>query len=209
MIEINDIKNRFEHRTPAGEHWANHYAVILPVVELADGRGPRILYEVRAQKLDRQPGEVCFPGGQIEPGETPLQAALRETEEELGIRAEEIDVIAEVVTIATRAGSQIHCFAGVISSGAFASMRVSSAEVGEVFTVPVEDLMKTRWEVYWNTLKEIPADDFPYDRVTSGEAYKWKNGKAPVPVFDVNGRIIWGLTGRMTREFLEVMKCSD
>lgn len=206
MIELNDIRNTLKDYTPVGEHWARHYAVILPLVEFHDGKGPRILYEVRAKKLDRQPGEVCFPGGEIEKGETPLEAALRETCEELGICPEEIEVLSDVVTIGTRAGSHIHCFAGIISEAAFSAMKISSAEVDEVFTVPVDDLMKAEWEVYWNDLKEVPAEDFPYDRVTSGEAYKWKDGKAPVPVFDVNGRIIWGLTGRMTREFLEVLK---
>ncbi len=209
MIKLEDIRNRFTNHTPIGESWTKHFAVILPLVDFDDGRGPQILYEVRAQKLDRQPGEVCFPGGQIEKGETPLEAALRETCEELGICPDNIEVISEVITIGTRAGSQIHCFAGILSREEYSRMNISRAEVDEVFTVPVEDLMKVKWEVYWNDLKEVPAEDFPYDRVTSGEAYKWKDGKAPVPVFDVNGRIIWGLTGRMTREFLEVMKCSD
>ncbi len=209
MIQIEEVRNKCKDRTSLGEHWSHHYAVILPVIDLDDGKGPQILYEVRAQKLDRQPGEVCFPGGQIESGETPLEAALRETEEELGICRDDIEIVSELVAIITRAGSQIHCFVGLVETDAFAGMNVSSEEVAEVFTVPVEDLMRTEWEVYWNVLREIPAEDFPYDRVNSGEAYEWKDGRAPVPVFDVNGRIIWGLTGRMTREFLEVMKCSD
>ena len=209
MIQTDDIREKLKNHTPIGEHWAHHYAVILPVVECGDGKGPHILYEVRAQDLDRQPGEVCFPGGQIEDGETPLEAAVRETEEELGICRDEIEIAAELVTICTRAGSQIHTFVGIIGETAFAKMKVSGDEVAEVFTVPLEDLMNTECEIYWNPLKEVPTEDFPYDRVTSGEAYKWKDGRAPVPVFDVNGRIIWGLTGRMTKEFLEVMRRTD
>ena len=46
---------------------------------------PHLLFEVRADTLDRQPGEVCFPGGHMESGETPAACALRETEEELSI----------------------------------------------------------------------------------------------------------------------------
>ena len=209
MIQVEDIRNKFKNHTPIGEHWAHHYAVILPVVDLDDGKCPQILYEVRASDLDRQPGEVCFPGGQIEAGETPLEAALRETEEELAICRDGVEIVTELVSIITRAGAQIHCFVGLVDADAFAAMKACGDEVAETFTVPLEDLMKTEWEVYWNVLREIPTEDFPYDRVYSGEAYKWKDGWAPVPVFDVNGRIIWGLTGRMTREFLEVMKCSD
>ena len=206
MIQIEDIRNKLRDHTPVGEHWARHYAVVLPVIDLDDGKGPQILYEVRSKDLDRQPGEVCFPGGQIEPGETPVEAALRETEEELSICAGGVEIISELVSIITRAGSQIHCFVGLVEKDAFAQMNACGDEVAETFTVPIEDLMKADWEVYWNVLREIPTEDFPYDRVNSGEAYKWKDGWAPVPVFDVNGRIIWGLTGRMTREFLEVMK---
>ena len=76
MLELETIKETFENHTPIGESWAHHYAVILPLVDLDDGKGPQILYEVRAKDLDRQPGEICFPGGQIEDGETPLEAAL-------------------------------------------------------------------------------------------------------------------------------------
>ena len=206
MKTIEDVRKTFENFTPKGEGWSRHFAVILLLVDFADGKGPQILYEVRAQKLDRQPGEICFPGGMIEEGETPLEAALRETDEEIGIPEDKVDVISKLGIIGTRWGAQIHCFIGVIEKETFEEIHVSKIEVDEVFTVPLDDLMNADWEVYWNDLKEVPAEDFPYDRVTSGEAYKWKDGKAPVPVFDVNGRIIWGLTGRMTREFLEVMK---
>lgn len=209
MADLKEIRDKFEDYTPIGESWAHHFAVILLLVDFEEEESPHILYEVRGEDLDRQPGEVCFPGGQIEEGETPLEAALRETEEELGICREHIEIIEKLGSIATRAGSHIHCFIGKISEETFRDMEISDVEVAEVFTVSVDDLLDTECELYWNTLKEIPAEDFPYDRVTSGEAYKWVNGKAPVPVFDVNGRIIWGLTGRMTREFLEVLKCSD
>lgn len=209
-MNLKEIRNKFEEYTPIGEGWAHHFAVILLLAMLADEKGgrprPHVLYEVRAMKLDRQPGEVCFPGGQIEDGETPLESALRETEEELGICADDVEVMTKLGIIGTRAGSQIHCFIGVISEDTFDRMNISEVEVAEVFTVPVDDLLKTECEVYWNSLKETPAEDFPYDRVTSGEAYKWKDGLVPVPVFDVNGRIIWGLTGRMTKEFLDIIK---
>lgn len=205
MIQLDDIREKLKNHTSIGEQWARHYAVILPIVDLEDGKGPQILYEVRASNLDRQPGEVCFPGGQIEPGETPVEAALRETEEELAICRDGVEILTELVSIITRAGAQIHCYVGLVGAEALAGMKPCRDEVAETFTVPVEDLRKTEREVYWNVLREIPTEDFPYDRVNSGEAYKWKDGRAPVPVLDVNGRIIWGLTGRMTMEFLKLM----
>ena len=58
------------------------FAVAIPLV--TDPAGIRLLIEVRARGIS-QAGDPCFPGGRIEPGETPKAAALRELREELGI----------------------------------------------------------------------------------------------------------------------------
>ena len=63
------------------------YAILIPWV--ATGEGDALLLEVRSQ-LVRQPGEVCFPGGRAEPGESAVEAAVRETCEELGISPDTI-----------------------------------------------------------------------------------------------------------------------
>ncbi len=57
-------------------------AVLIPIVR--EKTGAAFLMEVRSQNV-WQPGEICFPGGHIEAGETPIGTALRETKEELGI----------------------------------------------------------------------------------------------------------------------------
>ena len=56
-------------------------AVLIPLIQKDDGY--HILFEVRSKKLQHQPGEVCFPGGRVEERETTLEAAVRETKEEL------------------------------------------------------------------------------------------------------------------------------
>ena len=66
-------------------------AVLIPLVE-KEGE-LHILFEVRQAGI-RQGGEICFPGGMIEEGETAEEAAVRETAEELLIPAEKIEVIA-------------------------------------------------------------------------------------------------------------------
>ena len=71
----------FRNRTPAvtGEHSVRNSAVMIPVMETPEGL--HLLFEVRSEKLEHQPGDICFPGGGIEEGETPEEAALRELTE--------------------------------------------------------------------------------------------------------------------------------
>ena len=68
------------------------YAVLIPFVTTEEGKA--LLLEVRSQ-LVKQPGEICFPGGRVEAGETPAETAVRETCEELGLKPEDIEVFSE------------------------------------------------------------------------------------------------------------------
>ncbi|MGN0701923.1 MAG: NUDIX hydrolase [Lentihominibacter sp.] len=209
VIDIRKIEKAFEGYAAAGENGFKHFAVLLPLCERSGKI--ELLYEVRAAGLDRQPGEICFPGGLIEKGETPLECALRETEEEIGVRSDSIRIISGLDSVFSAGGSQIHCYLGVLN---FEEVKISKDEVDEVFTVPVEEMIKAEPEIYESIMRQEPDPEFPYDRVTGGKMYPWRDGKAPVPVYDIEDsggarRIIWGLTGRMTKQFLEVLKCSD
>ena len=58
-----------------------------------------------------------------------------------------------------------------------------------------------------NTVKSTLVQDFPYGEVTGGAPYKWRNGRAPVPVYDeLDGNVIWGLTARITKRFIDALK---
>ena len=88
------------------------YAVLIPLIYV-DGE-LRILYELRAMDMKVQPGEISFPGGGVELGESYKEAAIRETIEELRISKENIEVFGEIdyVVNGTR---EIHCFVVIIS----------------------------------------------------------------------------------------------
>lgn len=201
------IRRAFRNYKAAGEKGYRHFAILVPVTE-----GDRLLYEVRSAKLDRQPGEICFPGGMIEKGESPLECALRETEEEVGISPADIEIVSRLDSIFSTGGSQIHCFLGIVKDGT--EISPNPQEVEEVFRVSTDRLAAVEPEMYVSLLCQEPDPEFPYDRVTGGKPYPWRSGRAPVPIYeteDSNGksRIIWGLTGRITRQFMEVLKCSD
>ena len=64
-----------------GMDQARKSAVCIPLIDTADGFD--VLFEIRSSQIQSQPGDVCFPGGMVEPGETEAQAAVREMREEL------------------------------------------------------------------------------------------------------------------------------
>ena len=94
-MEISKVIEKLAGRQPEilGHEQLLKYAVLLPLIEVQNET--HILFEVRSMSLRRQPGEICFPGGKVDPEDLDQkQCAIRETSEELGINKEDIaDVI--------------------------------------------------------------------------------------------------------------------
>ena len=158
-IDLTALEHTFKTHTPGLMDARRAYAVLVPLVE-RDGE-LHLLYEVRASTLRRQPGEVCFPGGLIEPGETSEECALRETWEELAIPREQIRLLGRLDFIAHRANFLMQPVLGVVDSGALARMVPSPAEVDGVFFVPLSHLLETAPIEYEYELIPTPAENFP------------------------------------------------
>jgi 8-oxo-dGTP pyrophosphatase MutT (NUDIX family) len=75
---------------------------------------PGILLLHRPSNMRSHPGQIAFPGGGIDPGETPVEAALRETWEELGIRQDDVRVIGTSDVYRTHSGFEITPVLGVV-----------------------------------------------------------------------------------------------
>ena len=87
---MTDIKDKFKNYKPYINGYKNmkKAAVLIPLVKKDNSYS--ILFELRSKTMKRQPGEISFPGGIIENNESPKEACLRETLEEIGIKEEDI-----------------------------------------------------------------------------------------------------------------------
>jgi 8-oxo-dGTP pyrophosphatase MutT (NUDIX family) len=178
------------------------FAVLVPLAETAGGL--ELLFEVRSPRL-RQPGEVCFPGGRAEDGETAEDCALRETFEELAIPPAEVTLLGKPDFLVHQRGFVLQPVIGLVSPAGLAAMTPSPAEVAEVFTAPAEFFRSTAPVLSHYTLEpQVPAD-FPFDAVGIAPDYPWGAGQVEVPVWRYGGHVIWGLTARILREVFREM----
>jgi len=197
--ELERLRRRFEEHVPGLLGAARSYAVLCPLVEGEDGLA--LLFEVRAPQL-RQGGEVCFPGGRMEPGESILDCALRETEEELSIPREEVRPLGTPDFICSQRGFLLHPVLGLVSPAGLEALRPSPAEVAAVFTVPLSFFRETEPEVWRYDLVPRVPEDFPYAAVGIPRTYPWSRGRTEVPIWRYQGRAVWGMTARLVREIL-------
>ncbi len=108
-------------------------AVLMPLLRM-DGQW-HFLFTVRPATMPDHAGEICFPGGRLRPGESPLEAALREAEEEVGIAPACVSPIGFCAPRLTGSGHIIAPLLGVVKGEA--RILPCPREVAEVFTVPL------------------------------------------------------------------------
>ena len=128
-MTLSDFRARWAGHMPGIQDVKQQYAVLVPLVDGPEG--PSLLFEVRASTLAHQPGEVCFPGGRVEPGESPKDCALRETFEELAIPPGEVELIAPLDRLVQQGKFVMHPFLGIVSPAGMAAMTPSPAVGGQ------------------------------------------------------------------------------
>jgi 8-oxo-dGTP pyrophosphatase MutT (NUDIX family) len=149
-------------------------AVLLGVFEK---QGPSVLLTQRHSKLSKHAGQIAFPGGRIDAGETPLQAALRESEEEIGLERRFVEPLGYLDGYLTVTGYFIVPVVARISPGFTFTPQVD--EVDDIFDVPLAYLLDSR------------------NRET--QSREWKGMTRYYYVYPYENRYIWGATAGMIK----------
>jgi len=138
-------------------------------------------------KNDKHSGQMSFPGGKLEPTDSSNQAAaLREAQEEIGIRKEDVTVLGNLTPLYVPASNfQVFPFIGYLD---YTPMFIpQEREVAEVVEVKLDQLINPQTK--------------KYKTIEYGNGYRMKG----VPYFDVNEKTVWGATAMMLNEFVELI----
>ena len=130
----------------------------------------------RSQNLTNHRGEISFPGGRLDAGESVLQAALRETHEEIGLSPEDVEVVGELNSMATVV-SNSHIVPIVGRYRNQPKLHAVNSEVDRVFSVPLIEL--TRQDTY------------------SQEHWVFSDREFQINFFYLDDETIWGATARI------------
>lgn len=157
--------------------------ILVPI--LLKEHGPELLFTVRSSRMRRHPGQIAFPGGHLEAGETLLDAALRETFEEVGLEVDPQDVLGELDSQPSPTGTCATPFVALVRWPQ--ELKLQDIEVDSTFTVPLQ------------ALRTIEPDSRLVHQPTFSRrlfSYDWQ------------GRQIWGLTGNVLHEFLTELRAA-
>ena len=176
------------------------YAILIPLLQVEGDW--HFLFEVRSSHLKNQPGEVSFPGGAVEEGEGPQEAALRECGEELALNEGQMKILGRGDTLITPAGKRLDTFIGLLTD--YQNTYLPD-EVSRVFTVPLSYFRENPPLVTDNPIGLKVADNFPLDWVPQGRNYPWQMGTYRVLFYPHPEALIWGITARILNSALDLI----
>ncbi|ADJ16220.1 NUDIX hydrolase [Halalkalicoccus jeotgali] len=178
-MDLSRVAGREPRRVTGEEREA---AVLVPVVRRAEG--PHVLFTKRAEDLSDHPGQMSFPGGGRETYDADIYAtALREGHEEIGLREEEVGYVGQLDDIRTVTEFSITPFVVEIPDRTY---EPNDREVAEIAVLPIAGLVN-------DANHELERREHPY------------YGEIVIHYFRVGGYTVWGATGRIVVQFLELV----
>ena len=130
--------------------------------------------------------QIAFPGGKLEKGESLKEAALRETQEEIGVDHSKIELIGELSQLYIPPSNfMVTPFLGILEKEPI--YIPDEREVAEVFSFPVNEL--------------VDIKDIPTTKITLSNGLQLQT-----PFFNINNKIVWGATAAMLNELRHILK---
>ena len=155
-------------------------AVLVPVL----GAAPelRVVFTKRTDTLSRHAGEISFPGGLADPGEELAATALREAQEELGLAPADVELVGALPAVHTNVtGILIVPFVGFLWRDPL--FTPNAAEIAGVLEFPLTTLIKA-------------------GRL---QAFRYDGRRFETHIYEMDGGLIWGATGRILASFIEAV----
>jgi 8-oxo-dGTP pyrophosphatase MutT (NUDIX family) len=176
-----DLSGVGRHTPASLEGMTRRAAVIAPVLDR--GEEPHLLFTKRADHLGEHAGQMSFPGGGHEPSDDSLEeTALREANEEIGLRPTEAELFGRLDDIETVTDYSVRPFVARVPDREYVP---DEREVAEIAVLSVADLTD-------RANYESEQRDHPH------------YGEIRIHFFHVDGYTVWGATGRMLVQLLEL-----
>ena len=176
-----DLDRVADHDPHAITDEPNDAGVVIPAIDRDEGH--HLVFTKRADHLEEHPGQMSFPGGGREPEDSDILAtALREGNEEIGLRPEEADVVGRLDDIRTITEYAVTPFVARVTDREYDP---DDSEVAEVVALPLAGF--------------VDPDNHEHERRTHPHY-----GEILIHYFHVDGYTVWGATGRIVVQLLEM-----
>lgn len=149
-------------------------SVLIPILTFK--KDLEILLTKRSNNLKNHPGQIAFPGGKKDQVDSsPIETALRETQEEVGLNPKNVEIVASLPSHKTATGFVIKPYLGLINQPFSETLR--QGEVDEIFTVPYEYILN--------------------EKNFSIQTRKWNGSQRSYYVVPYGPYYVWGATARI------------
>jgi len=178
------------HQGSLGSHPAprTDERVSAVLVALADGpHGAEVLLTRRTERLTNHKGEISFPGGRVDADEGIVEAALREAHEEVGLAAQNLEVVGRLSPLSTFV-SRSYIVPVVATVARQPELQLNAHEVDRALWVPLAELVR--------------PDTFSWEWWSFGDFQP--GSERPMFFFHLDDETVWGATARMLHELLAV-----